>query len=97
MKKWEAIQHFNTPISPIKPKDHNKIGGLRNLRKNTGALLEYLWELSGSIRFYKVDAAIVVGEEKHTGQPITTLYIGHYDNYEYILNEIYAAYKVVKK
>jgi hypothetical protein len=70
---------------------------MRRLRKQTGAALEYLWELSGSLRLARADALLVVGREVETGLPVTAAYVGHYDNYAFVLNRIYADYQVLEK
>jgi len=91
------VQNFKVPTSQTKPECNNKIGFLRSTRKNIGAFLEYLWELSASIRFYKSDAAIVLGKEKHTGQSLTTFYMGHYENFAFIFGEMYSEFEVKEK
>ena len=88
---------IDAPIRPIKPKVNNNLGLLRRIRRDAGALLEYLWELSGSFRLYEVDAAVISGSERHSGEPIRTFYMGHYDNYAFILNELYSDYEVEEK
>lgn len=97
MKEREKAQNSKVPIRQTKPECNKKIGFLRSIRKNIGAFSENFWELSASIRLYKVDAAIIVGKEKHTELPFKTFYIGHYDNFAFILNEIYSQFEVKEK
>jgi len=97
INKVQTAQNTNTPISPTKPECYHKIGLLRLIRKNIGAFLEYLWELSGSIRLYKIDAVLVEGKEKHTGQTLTSFYMGRYDNYKLIFTKMYSEFEAVKR
>jgi hypothetical protein len=85
------------PLNPQKPIVNHQTGLVRMMRKNIGSALEYLWELSGSIRFYKVDVVVISGKEKYTSEPLKILYIGHYDNYAFLLNELYSDWKISEK
>lgn len=85
------------PISPQKPEYDLSIGFARKVRKEAGAFLEHLWELSRSIRFHKVDAVVIEGSEKHSGAKLTCFYLGHYNNYAYMLGQIYADFSIREK
>jgi hypothetical protein len=78
-------------LTPVRP------GLARRLRKNAGAVLEYLWELSGSVRLYKADAVLVEGAERETGRPFRAFYFGHYDNYAFVLGRAFSELRVVEK
>ena len=97
IKEQPKVQNFKNHISPIKPKCNYQIGFLRTARKNIGTFLEYLWELSRSIRLYKGDVAIIVGKEKYTSEPIKTVYVGNHNNDAFIFGRIYSEYEVIKK
>ena len=84
-------------ISPQKPEKDLSIGFTRKVRKEAGAFLEYLWELSGSIRLHKVDAAVIQGTEKQSGEKLTCFYLGHYDNYAFIFEQIFSDFCVREK
>jgi len=51
-------------IPEVKPRVDHRLSVGRRLRKEIGAALEYLWELSGSARLYKCDAVLLEGQEK---------------------------------
>ncbi len=91
------IENTNVQISPTKPEWTGQIGFFTKTRKKVGGFLEYLWELTGSIRFYKIDVSIIMGSEKHTDEPMKTLYIGGYDNYSFIIGEMYSSFEVKTK
>ncbi len=59
--------------------------------------LEYLWYLSRSVRLYKVDATIVVGKEKYTGETIRTFYIGRNLTYKLIFDYMYSDFVITEK
>ncbi len=84
-------------IPDTKPVVDHSLGAMRRLRKQTGAALEYLWELSGSVRLARADALLVSGRELETGLPITTAYVGHYDNFAFMMNRVYADHQVLEK
>ena len=88
---------MKVPISTQKPEYDLSIGFGRKIRKDAGAFLEYLWDLSRSIRFHKVDAVLVQGVEKQSGEKLTCFYLGHYDNYAFIFNQIYSEFNVLEK
>lgn len=87
----------SSPIPEARPIVDHSVGTMRRLRKQTGAALEYLWELSGSVRLARADALLIKGRELETGLPVSTAYVGHYDNYAFVLNRIYADYEVVER
>jgi len=97
IKHPKAATDIIQSISSIKPQTNNSLSFLRRIRKDLGAFLEYVWELSGSLRLYEVDVVTVVGTEKHTNQRITTFYMGHYDNFDFILDLIYSKFDVIDK
>jgi hypothetical protein len=74
-----------------------RIGFLRRLRKDVGGVLEYLWELSGSLRLARADALLVEGRERDTGLPLTAFYFGHYDNYEFLCGRIFSDFRIIEK
>jgi len=69
----------------------------RRLRKDVGAGLEHLWELSGSLRLARVDALLVEGTERETGLPLTAFYLGHYDNYEFVFRRVFSDFRIIEK
>ena len=94
----EANTHnLKTPTSPTRIIGNNKKSPLKYARAYVGTGLEYLWELSSSIRSYKVDVVIVTGQEKHCKKPLRTLYIGNNENFAFIFNKIYSSFEVTKK
>jgi hypothetical protein len=97
MSVRDMQRDYSVPISPKKPKPVSPISFPRRIRKNIGAFLEYLWELSGSIRLNKVEAVLIEGVEKHSGATLTCFYLGHYDNYAFLLNHLYSSYGVKEK
>jgi hypothetical protein len=73
------------------------IGFPRRLRRDVGAGLEYLWELSGSLRLARADALLLEGKERESGIPLTAFYFGHYDNYEFVFRRIFSDFRIVEK
>jgi hypothetical protein len=84
-------------IPEVKPTADHSISPARRLRKDAGAALEYLWELSGSVRHGRGDALLVEGTERETGRSLRTAYFGHYDNYAFVMGRLYSRYEVVEK
>ena len=84
-------------MSDRKPRNSQRTSAFYRIRKNIGAALEYIWEVSASIRNLQVDVVIIEGAEKFSRNKIRTLYIGHYENYAFMLNLIYEKYAVTKK
>ena len=83
--------------SDTKPACEAHVGLTRRLRKEVGAGLEYLWELSGSLRLNLADAVLVEGTERETGLPMATFYFGHYDNFAFVLSRLYSEHQIVEK
>lgn len=85
------------PVPRTRPAAPRKISVARRIRRDAGAALEYLWELSGSVRLYKADALLVEGIERSTGRPITSFYLGHFDNFAFVFGRMYSDFRVVEK
>ena len=68
------------------------------LRRNAGEGLNFLRNFSSSIRlFSKVRAAIISGKEKHSGQSLSALYIGHLANFHFIMSKVYSDFNVTEE
>ena len=80
-----------------KPRNSRRTSAFYRMRKNIGAALEYIWEVSASMRNLQVDVVIIEGAEKFSRYKIRTLYIGRYENYAFMLNLIYEKYAVTRK
>jgi hypothetical protein len=85
------------PIPETRPIVDHTAGPIRRLRKRAGATLEYLWELSGSLRLARADALLIRGREKETGLPLTTAYFGHYGSHAFVLKRIYEEFETVER
>lgn len=96
-KTWGRQLGDMYPIPEARPRQTNRVSIARRLRRDVGALLENLWELSGSVRLYKGDAVVVEGTERVTGHPLRAFYFGHYDNYAFILGRMCSDFQVVDK
>jgi hypothetical protein len=83
-------------ISPTKPRGDNRVGWTRAIRRDVGALLEYVWHLSGSVRSHRVHALIVRGREKCTGSELTALYLGDRANYGFICKRAFSDFGIVE-
>lgn len=97
MKTDTMQENCTALINETKPKLDYSLSFFRKIRKNIGAFLEYLWELSGSIRLYKADAVIITGKERQTGQSIKAFYFGHYDNYAFIFEIMFSQFEIVER
>jgi hypothetical protein len=64
------------------------------MRRTVGSALEYLWELSGSVRLYKADAVFIEGRERVTGLPVSSFYFGHHDNFEFVFGRLYEEFEI---
>lgn len=96
-RKIEPSPFSTQPMSGRKPVGSRRKGAFPRIRKNIGAALEYVWELSASVRNLQVDVMIIEGAEKFSKNSLRTLYIGRHENDAFMLNLIYEKYEVTKK
>ena len=73
------------------------MGPARRLRKRAGAGLEYLWELSGSLRHRSLETLLVDGIEPATGTPLRILYVGQFDNYAFSVGRMVTDHRLVER
>ena len=99
MATSETTQRPELPLprSEIRPARDTHIGPVRRLRRDAGAFLEYLWELSASVRRHRAAAILFEGKEATTGLPITAFYFGHGDNYAFLLNRLCTEHRVIER
>jgi hypothetical protein len=76
------------PANETRPHADHTVGLARRLRRDAGAALEYLWELSASLRRSSVEACLVDGTEPATGQPVRVFYFGGYENYAFAVGRL---------
>lgn len=87
-----------TPKLPEQPRrgEAVTISPVRRLRKNIGAMLEYVWQLSASFWVTRADALLIEGDERVSGEPMTVFYFGSYDNYAYMMGRLFRDFEVVE-
>jgi len=85
------------PTSPTRPDCIKKTGLITRVRHTIGKIVNYIYDLSNSVRLYKIYAALIVGKEKHSSKTIRTFYIGHGQNFFFIMNRIYSEFEVIKR
>jgi hypothetical protein len=85
------------PASETRPEQDHHVGTARRLRKRAGAGLEYLWELSGSLRHRTLETLLVDGTEPETGVPLRILYVGQFDNYAFTVGRMLTDHRMVER
>lgn len=86
-----------TPSSLTRPGAGRRLGAAARVRRRIGAILEYLWELSGSVRMHRADALVIEGCERNSGLPLRILYIGHHDNFAFLVRRACSEHRVVER
>jgi hypothetical protein len=85
------------PASECRPTVDHAMGLARRLRRDGGAALEYLWELSASVRHPRIEAFLVDGTERMTGKPVRVFYLGGYENYAFAVGRMLEDHREVER
>jgi hypothetical protein len=96
-RSTQAARKKSTPNLPEQPRRGQTAATspLRRLRKNIGAMLEYVWQLSAAFRAIRADALLIKGHERISGEPMTVFYFGNYENYAYMVERLFRDYEIV--
>jgi hypothetical protein len=85
------------PLSPSRSQKDLAVSFPRKFRNYFGGSLEYLWDLSRSIRIYKVQAIILQGTEKYSGRIMNCFYLGHRENFAFIFGLVYSNFSIKER
>jgi len=82
------------PVGLEKPQIEFRTGWFQRIHRRLGTYMEHAWELSASIRRLHADVLVMRGEEKHSNHSLSSLYVGHYDNFAFMNNLLYKNFVV---